>query len=403
MIEERTSNAASMNDSACLNNRVDSMREVVKTNQLQFIISLRGIGCIAIVFSHLFLGFFSGSGTLASTWPFFPAFHVSDPHLIQPYILAFMEKSSLNSAPIGLGVFFLITGFTSALSLERDGSFRYLIKRFLRLYPTYIMGFSITMLSIYAYVRYQGGVFPYTMKEYLAHITLFRNWLWSPYIDNGVWTLEINVDFYILIFLLYFIFRKKERKPVVGTAIVLGILQIILYFIASNHLDFGSALWRILNTFTSTCPYIIYHLIGVVIGDHYNHKISTAGACGSIAVLIGVFFTTHYFSFDTIMYINSYSYSILIFLFFYVSREQIFQNGVIDFISKISYPLYIVHGVPGYILLTVLYYHHQIDPYVSSIIAIATGVLIAYVINITVESHSVKLYKRFLSAKTRQD
>lgn len=372
-----------------------------RNNRLQFITSLRGIACIIIVFHHLFLNFFSRDFRLSYLWPYFPEFTVDNSHLVQPYINSFLSSFSYAGGAFGVSLFFLITGFTALMSLNSDSSYNYLIKRFFRIYPTYVIGFSITILSIFLFCIYRGVPYPYTIKDYLCHISLFRNWLWSPYIDNGVWTLEMNIDFYIFIFLLYRIFKNRDQKLLNISSVVLCILQIVLYYIALNYVIVGTTLWCKLNVITTLCPYIIFQLIGSTIYNHYINNISTSKLCTSIALMIGVFVTVAYFSYVTTLNIPSYIYGLFVFLLFYVSNENVFKSKIIDFISSISYPLYIIHALIGYILLTIMY-QHNVHPYLSFVITVSIVIFLSYLVHITVESYSTKLCKIILSL-TKKD
>lgn len=371
------------------------MKTKTGTNSIQFITYLRGMACFIIVLHHLFTSFYSGGTDLSSIWSFFPELAIDDSHLIQPYVSYFLSTFNFSGAAFGVALFFLITGFTTMMSLDSDNSPLFLLKRTLRIYPTYVFGFSFTVSSIWLFCYIRGVDFPYSAKDYFCNLSLFRNWLWTPYIDNGVWTLEMNIDFYIFIFLVFFVIRRKNYKIIKNSATILSILQIVLYFVAQNYLEVGTVWWCKINIITSICPYLIFQLLGSTVYIHYKGEITAPVLCKSIGLLIIEFLTVSYFSFLSIN-TPSYIYGLLVFLLFYVSKDNVKPNKLISFISSISYPLYIIHAMFGYILLTILY-QHNINVYVSITLVIAIVITLAYLIHITVENYSKFLCGKMIS------
>lgn len=368
---------------------------LTQKKNIQFITILRGIACIVIVLFHL-LNFYVIKEPLSSTWPFFPTFTISDKRLIQPYINDFLDSINYSGGGFGVAIFFLITGFTTYMSLEKDSSYRYMIRRIVRIYPTYIICFSITLLSIYFFSIYQNTTFPYSAKDIVCHMTLFRNWLWSPYIDNGVWTLEMNMDFYIIFFIVYRLAKNKDQKFINDTAIILCVIQIVLFIVVTKFTVAGSFIWCKLNVATSVCPYIVFQLIGASFYNHFNNKITTTKLVQSIMMLLGIFLLVSYFDFDYSMSVSSYIYALLLFVAFYIERDNMFKSRLIEYISSISYPLYILHGLLGFMLLTIMN-QHDINPYIALLIAISIVIFISYFMHITVEAWCSKLCKKIVA------
>jgi peptidoglycan/LPS O-acetylase OafA/YrhL len=56
------------------------------------------------------------------------------------------------------------------------------------------------------------------------------------------------------------------------------------------------------------------------------------------------------------------------------------KNRFLEFFAKISYPLYLVHGVPGYILM-VYFHRQQCHPLMTSSIAIVAAIFMAYILH----------------------
>lgn len=177
-------------------------------NKLDFISFLRGLSCLIIMIGHLLIYFFVNTDW--STFPYIQL-QVFDNKMVE-IINSFLLSFSFNCGAFGVATFFLITGFVTIMSLEKDHSIIYIVKRIFRLYPTYIVGFSFTAITIFIWCKYTNYTFPFSRKDCVIHTTLFRNFFCSPYIDNGVWTLEINMDFYILMFVLFIIAGLLKKK-----------------------------------------------------------------------------------------------------------------------------------------------------------------------------------------------
>lgn len=178
------------------------------SGKMEFISCLRAVSCIIIMFYHLVFIFFTTKDR--SIFPYIPQQDINNK--VVGCVETFLCSFNFNCGGFGCGLFFLITGFVTAMSLERDCSYKYILKRFFRIYPTYIVGFGITVIAIFSWCQYTGFTFPFSIREILLHMTLFRNFMCSVYIDNGVWTLEINMFFYILMFILYNIYICKKRN-----------------------------------------------------------------------------------------------------------------------------------------------------------------------------------------------
>lgn len=123
--------------------------------------------------------------------------------------------------------FFVISGFLIAQSYERSSLKSYFIKRAKRLLPAYLFliiggALGLVLLSDLPAKEYYTSV---DFWEYLGANLSFMNFLhpWLPGVfnsplinDNAVnpslWTLKIEVGFYLIIPLLFIWFRKTEKR-----------------------------------------------------------------------------------------------------------------------------------------------------------------------------------------------
>ena len=101
-------------------------------------------------------------------------------------------------AGVGVGLFFLVSGFVIPFSFERYDRLGFLVARFFRLWPTYAIGVRLTAAAIWVGNSLAGQVFPYSGGEVLINSILgLREALLARNFDGIVWTLEIEIKFYV--------------------------------------------------------------------------------------------------------------------------------------------------------------------------------------------------------------
>ena len=180
-------------------------------NKLQFIVFLRALSVLAVVYSHLF-----------QVVVFYPVAIISEYVGAMPYDIlrgtfsAFWTRAFLfphGFGQIGVGLFFFISGFLIPISLEKTGSKKFLINRLFRLYPTYIACVLFAGLVVYAYTL----LTPFNFSNY--HFNLGKVLLAPLGVHNkfglmgGVlWTLIIEWQFYLLSAIVFAALIKKYKK-----------------------------------------------------------------------------------------------------------------------------------------------------------------------------------------------
>jgi peptidoglycan/LPS O-acetylase OafA/YrhL len=93
----------------------------------------------------------------------------------------------------------LISGFVIPFSVERLDRASFVRARAWRIVPTYAAGFLFTIAALLVAGLYYGNPFPYTAFEVADHLVPgLRLLLGSRFIDYVVWTLEIEVIFYLI-------------------------------------------------------------------------------------------------------------------------------------------------------------------------------------------------------------
>lgn len=154
---------------------------------------LRGLAAIWVAYSHIFYFKFSID----------PAYH---PNLPIGYFL--------NAAHGGILIFFTLSGYviglTNQLPFSRTNAIRYLLRRFIRLYPIYVISIILGVISVPTD----------TWKTILGNLFFLQVAVSALLKGNGVlWTLHYEVVYYI-VFLAIWYFRPKVIPLMVGALIV---------------------------------------------------------------------------------------------------------------------------------------------------------------------------------------
>lgn len=140
------------------------------------------------------------------------------------------------SSAVAVKGFFVVSGFLIFMSFERSSSiFLYARKRFRRIYPAY---FTVVLLCALALVGVSskgiGDYFSVEWVKYSVANLFFLNFLHPTLpgvfeankltaVNGALWTLKIEVMFYLSVPLFVFLFRKLNRLPVILVTYVLSV------------------------------------------------------------------------------------------------------------------------------------------------------------------------------------
>jgi peptidoglycan/LPS O-acetylase OafA/YrhL len=115
----------------------------------------------------------------------------------------YITSRYFHPVPFLLSLFMLVSGFIIPASLERTGSAsRFWVRRFFRLYPLY--WFDLILLYLLYLVTPSMTTFdPRSGWHWLANFTMFQDFLRVPHANPVVWTLTIEMAFYITCTVLF--------------------------------------------------------------------------------------------------------------------------------------------------------------------------------------------------------
>jgi peptidoglycan/LPS O-acetylase OafA/YrhL len=289
-------------------------------------------------------------------------------------------KKSGSYGFLGVAVFFVISGYVLCNSLLKS---KYEIKKFpifiskrlIRLEPPYLLSLVLVIILNYLSERtniYQGQRQNFDFVRILSHLGYFTEILGYKWFNPVYWTLAIELQFYILLGIIFPFFYSKTYK----FFIVILILLLINYLLPTDKLVFH---------------YLPSFLIGIsfcLFSENYLNKyyllITT-----SILILFEIIFG------------QGALYAIVIFFTpFLIFWKPIGDNKIIIFLGKISYSLYLIH-IPIGMRIINLGARFSHDNFMLQLLillsALFTSIIISFLFYNLIEKPSILYAKNFLN------
>ncbi|MGB8266704.1 MAG: acyltransferase [Candidatus Velthaea sp.] len=258
-----------------------------------------------------------------------------------------------NLGPFGVALFFLISGFVIPISLERQTRAGFLLARAFRIYPAYMVALAIELgvVALSAALWHQPAIVH--PRLILANLLLITDIVNVPSIDLVNWTLTIELKFYLLIAALAPLIRRGSLLTLFAVAAV------ILFVSAYSRAIFLLApfLGNALRIFESNALYLLYMLIGVVFSYHARRLIGDARAAASVIALFAAFVVCWPLTFFRAGFPDvtlNYAWALLVFGGMYLLRRSVRDLRAAGFFASISYPLYLVHALVGFSVMSAL-------------------------------------------------
>jgi peptidoglycan/LPS O-acetylase OafA/YrhL len=329
------------------------LQKIFKHGKIEFANTLRGLAALSVVIAH-YLGFFWLARNYVS--PLINAPVLPATHRIPTYVLLVNKFTLLNWGSYGVALFFIISGFVIPFSLQKKNSLEFIINRLFRIVPTYVIGFSVTLCALFLSTKYFSKEWPYTFREVWIHyLPGIRDVLWSRSIDGIIWTLEIEMKFYLVTAVAIVWFQRYSTK-----VFLIPIFCFLLTYYL-NHLLPGFAKtnlssWQLALTGITVFQYIIFMFIGVLFHYLYSEKITPDKAYLGVGGLFILFCLDWWLgpNSSSLGSAWSYAFALLTFMFAYSFPNFFKANPIFNFLANISYPLYVIHGIMGYVILRIM-------------------------------------------------
>lgn len=358
------------------------------TDKALFANQLRAFAVLSVMFVH-WCGIYWLARETVGTAVFAPPIEGLGSRLI-----FWLTPPTVNYGPLGVAVFFLISGFVIPFSLNRLNAKAFLVSRIFRIFPTYIVASMLSLLVVWLSSRYWGLPFTLPLDVILANFALVHSNFGYPTIDLVNWSLVIELKFYVVSAVLYAAIRKGH----LATFIFFGLVVLLLCEwipAGTPNLDFHG-LTIVVEAIKREFMIVIYMFVGTCFYHHYVGNIGVRKlllAIASLLIIWGICWSHTELLGEMPLVPLNYVYGLLIFALAYSFRRYFRPIAPLDFLANISYPLYIVHSLMGYSIMRIAM--DKGVPYLGSLVlAFVVVVGVAYGLHITVERSSMLAGKR---------
>lgn len=261
-------------------------------------------------------------------------------------------KEIIGTGETGVLIFFVISGFILALPFAKfylqEGKpislQRYYMRRLTRLEPTYF----ITMIFFFVvHIVLHTDTGGHLLRYLLASLSYNHNIIYGEgsIINPVAWSLEVEIQFYILVPLLTKIFSihlKNSRYAIYLLIMVMGPFANDFFHLSRYNLD------------ESIIKFLHYFMAGFFLADLYITGQQRARNLNVIDILgvlsiVSIFFVEYL---GGIKFFSSFAIMLAFYAVLFGNRiRSVFSNKYISTIGGMCYTIYLVHYPLTYLLL----------------------------------------------------
>jgi peptidoglycan/LPS O-acetylase OafA/YrhL len=163
--------------------------------------------------------------------------------------------------------------------------------------------------------------------------------------------------------------------------------------------------YRVGDHAAMTSRFLGFMFIGVAIFYHHRRRLGTAALWAVSAMLYGVFWiqwsnAPNSAESLSMLVVNSYTLALIVFCVSYAYSKRWPASRVLSYFADVSFPLYVVHGVAGYVALGIMAAHGA-GPIVAVVSTLAGALFISTLLHVGVELPTHRLGQRWARALTR--
>lgn len=338
-----------------------------KTHRIDELDSLRGIAALLVVFFHYTL------------------FRPDD-------------GLRFNVGTTGVDLFFIISGFVIYMSISQiSNSKEFIVNRISRLYPTYWASVTLTFLLIICQSLYYDKFSVLIVNNYFGNMTMFQYYLNIIDLDGPYWTMIIEMNFYIIIVILYR-FRLLKYMNIYGMLISISLIFLTHYW---GYDEWLKRTFRVIP-FLQFAPLFFAGILFYKLRLSIENKVKLY--CMLVACLISQIVLFQYAGRSN-SFIKQVEYAVILssyfvlFSLFVENRLKFIISKPTLFLGKISFALYLTHQfISTSIIIPYFTKILNINFWlVSLLIALPINLGIAYVITFYIDIPGVKMLRNGLN------
>ena len=350
--------------------------------KVAFADALRGLASLCVLIAH-YVGVFWLNRPVTAQIGHFPV--LTEAAVPTPALSTWLcTVPGFNWGSFGVALFFLVSGFAIPFSLARFDAVAFLAARALRILPTYAVGFAVSALALWISVQVYGEAFPLSAKQLVIHaIAGARELFGAPMVDYVVWTLEVEIKFYIVCALA----AAAIRGGRLSTFLVPAAIFVLVMALDRTTIAVNPVTDRIIDAWRFGGRFMIFMFIGTAVQFRHRGLLSRGATHALTAALFAAFLLQWYVGpLAEIFYqTSSWGIALVVFLLASIAPARYCRNAVFGFFAKASYPLYACHSVAGYVGMRLLA-GAGVPPTLAIAIAATAAVTLAYAIHLAVEA-----------------
>lgn len=307
----------------------------------------------------------------------------------------------LNLFP-GVPIFFFISGFLISKSWESSPNLKkYTINRVLRIYPALVICTILAMISVACtgyFSANQIGISK-VLPWFLAQISIiqfynpgFMRSYGTGVLNGSLWTIAVELQFYLLTPLLYWLFKLKPNKGILTKLIFITLFFMIFHIIRYPFLqDFSTHIgYKLFGV--SFLPWFYMFLVGVIFQKYFKpiHQLLKGRALPLLALYLPLaLLSSTYLNFGIGSGLNPILYLLLASLIFAVAYTKPSLSKKIFNGNDISYGVYIYH-IP---IVNLFMFHNFYSSGIYLFSILALTIIFAYASWQLIEKPSLNLKK----------
>lgn len=271
-------------------------------------------------------------------------------------------QQSVNFGRVGVVIFFGVSGLLIPTSLRgplREGTRKFLIRRFFRLYPAFWLSLPIGYLAYWTLFGNQMS-----FGDVLANVTMIPTAFGHDAVMSHYWTLETELYFYGLCLALFWLGGLHRMRDLcyvcVGLCVAFVLTSALKIIPASALGQYKGMLYHLAIMFWGACFRQAYDrpqarvVFGAWRNNQWSVSLSYRAALAVVTtVVVGIavlMAAMDLRSGDTVHLSASLGYVVGIALFVLFASVAKIHFRPFAWAGEISYSIYLLHGVPLYVI-----------------------------------------------------